>query len=167
MWLLYTRDMNESSVTRELDLDISTDELWSLIGDGERWPEWLTDGGGVEVQPGADGVVLDGERLRNVHVRTVEHNERVTFDWWTDDERSTVELEIVHVGGRTGLRVTETFVQAGSVSMSVSMSASMSASMSMTSGSSRPAAMGAGFGWDVRLSVLCLTTPPTAALSRT
>ncbi len=154
MWLLYDRDMNEPSVTRELDLDISTDELWSLIGDGERWPEWLTDGGSVEVQPGADGVVRDGERLRNVHVRTVEPNERVTFDWWTDDERSTVELEIVHVGGRTGLRVTETFVFPGSASMSASM----------TSASSRSAAMRAGIGWDVRLLVLCLTT---AALART
>ncbi len=150
--------MHTPSVTRELDLDISTEELWSLIGDGERWPEWLTDGGGVEVQPGADGVVRDGERLRNVHVRTVEHNDRVTFDWWTDDERSTVELEIVHVGGRTGLRVTETFVHAGSASMSASMS------VSMTSGSSRSAAMLAGIGWDVRLLVLCLTT---AALART
>ena len=151
MRLLYTRDMNEPIVTREIDLDISTEELWSLIGDGERWPEWLTDGGGVEVQPGADGMVRDGEQLRNVHVIDVEHNERVTFDWWTDHERSTVELEIVHLGGRTGLRVTETFVHAGSASMTASMSVS-----------SRSAATLAGIGWDVRLLVLCLTTAALA-----
>lgn len=143
-----------TSVTREIELDVSTDELWSLIGDGQRWPEWLTDGGGVEVQPGADGVVRDGECLRHVHVHTVERNERVTFDWWTDDERSRVELEIVHVGGRTGLRVTETFGHAGSTSISASMN----------SGSSFSAAARVGIRWDVRLLVLCLTS---ASLART
>ncbi len=128
------------TVTREVELDVSVDELWSLIGDGSRWHEWLVDDGSVDVRPGAAGVIREGDDTRYIRVRTVDHGERVTFDWWTDDERSTVELEIVRSGDRSGLRVTETFASA-------------------SANSSRAAVT-----WDVRLLVLCLGS---AALMRT
>ena len=102
-------------ITREIDLDLPPDELWSLVADGERWQEWLVDAGAPGVRPGASGIVLDDGERRHVHVRTVEHGERVAFDWWADGDeagRSHVELEIVRGGDRTGLRVTETFASA-------------------------------------------------------
>ena len=54
-----------------------------------------------------------------MHVRSVEPGERVTFEWWTDDDatdRSHVELEVVRDGSRTALRVTETFARTGAAS---------------------------------------------------
>ncbi|MFN8021566.1 MAG: SRPBCC domain-containing protein [Acidimicrobiales bacterium] len=130
-------------ITREIDLDLSPDELWSLLADGDRWAEWLVDDGQLVLRPGADGVVVDDGTTRHVHVHTIEHGERVTFDWWADDEhadRSHVELEVVRDGDRTGLRVTETFACAGTASARAEVS------------------------WDVRLLVLHLAT---CALART
>lgn len=102
-------------ITRAIELDCSPDELWSLLADGARWSEWLIDAGAPTVRPGATGVVVDAGELRHVRVRTVEDGERVTFDWWTDDDatdRSHVELEIVPNGDRAGLRITETLASA-------------------------------------------------------
>lgn len=102
-------------ITREIHLDLPADELWSLVADGERWQEWLVDAGAPCIRPGASGVVVDDGEQRHVHVRTVEQGERVTFDWWDEDDhasRSQVELEVVRDGDRAGLRVTETFASA-------------------------------------------------------
>jgi uncharacterized protein YndB with AHSA1/START domain len=132
-------------ITRAIDLDLSPDELWSLLADGERWHEWLVDSGAPDVRPGAASVVTDDGAVRHVHVRTVEPGERITFDWWTDDggDRSHVELEIVRKGDRTGLRVIETFASANASAFSASDS---------------------GRRWDVRLLALHLAS---CALART
>lgn len=133
-------------ITREIDLDLSPDELWELLADGDRWDEWLVDRGAPHVVPGASGVVVDDGEQRRVHVHTVEHGERVTFDWWSDDDardRSRVELEIVREEGRTGLRVTETFASATTCASS---------------------ATDRGITWDVRLLALHLAS---CALVRT
>ena len=130
-------------ITRELDLDISPDELWSLLADGERWSEWLIDEGAPTVRPGSIGRVVDASDHRHVHVRSVEPGERVTFEWWTDDDatdRSHVELEVVRDGSRTALRVTETFARTGAASAHAEVA------------------------WDVRLLVLHLAS---CALART
>ena len=131
--------MDRTSVTRHVELDLTVDELWSLIADGRRWAEWLVDAGSLEVAPGADGVVIDDGERRHVRVHTVEDGRRVAFEWWTDDERSDVQLELVPGDERTGLRITETFACAGSAAR-------------------------ASTAWDVRLLVLCLGS---AALART
>ena len=131
--------MDRTSVTRHVELDLTVDELWAMIADGERWAEWLVDASTVEVTPGADGTVVDDGERRDVRVHTVEHGRRIGFEWWTDDERSEVELEIVPGDERTGLRITETFACADAIAR-------------------------ASNAWDVRLLVLCLGT---AALART
>jgi uncharacterized protein YndB with AHSA1/START domain len=133
-------------ITRAIDLDLSPDELWSLLADGERWREWLVDSGAPDVVPGASGVVVDDGEQRRLHVRTVEHGERVTFDWWSDDDardRSHVELEIIREEGRTSLRVTETFASATTRALSATDRA---------------------ISWDVRLLALHLVS---CALVRT
>lgn len=132
--------MDRASVTRHVELDLSEEELWPLIADGRRWAEWLVDESAVEVGPGADGTVVDDGEHRDVRVHTVEHGRRVVFEWWTDDERSEVAIEVVPGDDRTGLRITETFACAGAASARASIA------------------------WDVRLLVLCLGT---AALART
>lgn len=132
-------------ITREIALDLSPDELWSLLSDGGRWPEWLIDHGTPAVRPGSTDQVIDEGERRHVHVRTVEPGRRVAFDWWTDEpsDRSHVELEIVRDGDRTGLRVTETFASATIAPEFVAAAADR---------------------WDVRLLVLHLAS---CALART
>jgi uncharacterized protein YndB with AHSA1/START domain len=141
MQLRYPRAMDEQiTITREVDVDTDATELWSLIADGERWSEWLVDDGAIEVAPGAGGIIVDDDVVRRVHVHSVELHERVVFEWWTEGERSTVELEIVERGDHRSLRVTETFASTLRASTDV------------------------GVTWDLRLLVLCLGS---AALART
>jgi uncharacterized protein YndB with AHSA1/START domain len=141
MQLRYPRAMDEPiTITREVDVDTDATELWSLIADGERWSEWLVDDGAIEVAPGAGGIIVDDDVVRRVHVHSVELHERVVFEWWTEGERSTVELEIVERGDHRSLRVTETFASTLRASTDV------------------------GVAWDLRLLVLCLGS---AALART
>jgi uncharacterized protein YndB with AHSA1/START domain len=141
MQLRYPRAMDEQiTITREVDVDTDATELWSLIADGERWSEWLVDDGAIEVAPGAGGIIVDDDVVRRVHVHSVELHERVVFEWWTEGERSTVELEIVERGDHRSLRVTETFASTLRASTDV------------------------GVAWDLRLLVLCLGS---AALART
>ena len=133
--------MNDAvTITRQVELDTTVDELWSLIADGDRWSEWLVDESTVEVEAGADGTVVDDGERRDVRVHTVEHGRRITFEWWTEGERSEVAIEVVPGDERTGLRITETFACAGAPSARASIA------------------------WDVCLLVLCLGT---AALART
>ena len=49
-------------VSRDIDLDLPADELWSLIADGEGWETWLVDEAEVAVETGATGVVRDAGR---------------------------------------------------------------------------------------------------------
>jgi len=106
------------AVTRDLELDMSPDELWSLVGDGDRWPEWMVDQATVEVAPGRGGTVHDRGVDRDVFVREVAEGERVAFDWWErarPDVISTVELVVAPTATGAGLRIIETFPAAPAV----------------------------------------------------
>ena len=41
-------------ITRSIELDLEPDEVWELIGDGERWADWMVDAADVDVVPGGD-----------------------------------------------------------------------------------------------------------------
>jgi uncharacterized protein YndB with AHSA1/START domain len=106
------------TVTRELDLDIEADELWSLVSDGDRWADWLVGSADVAVVDGGGGTVVDDDGTnREVLVERVDPGRAVRFTWWPTggpDCCSTVELVLVprHTGSR--LRVTEVQACAGS-----------------------------------------------------
>jgi uncharacterized protein YndB with AHSA1/START domain len=99
-------------VTRAVDVDLPREELWHLVGDGGGWADWMVDDADIDVQPGAEGTVIDGDRTRDVRVTEVVEHERVSFEWWPSgdqDATSSVELVIVPRAGGAEVRIVETF----------------------------------------------------------
>ena len=99
-------------ITRSIGLDLEPGDVWELIGDGERWADWMVDTADVEVAPGAGGSVVDGDETREVRIDTVDAGERISFDWWPighPDQASSVDLRIVPAVHETLLEVVETF----------------------------------------------------------
>ena len=111
-------------ITRSIELDLDPDELWELIGDGERWAEWMVDTANIEVSPGASGAVTDGDEQRDVRIDEVDHGERVSFEWWPAgrrDQASSVELRIVPARHGSVLEIVETFPATVGLSASVAL----------------------------------------------
>lgn len=130
--------MADLEVTRSVPTELSVDELWGLVGDGERWGEWMVDGADVAVRPGASGTVDDQGRRRTVVVDDVADG-RVAFTWWPEgdvERASTVELVVAPATAGSTLRITERFTASASAS-------------SVTA---------AGIAWDVRTLLLVLTS---------
>jgi uncharacterized protein YndB with AHSA1/START domain len=134
-------------ITRELELDVTSDELWQLVADGERWADWLTDAADVIVEPARQGTVVDEDGVeRRVSIHSVVPGRSVRFAWWPSDrpgESSMVELVVAPVvpqpgGGaeRSRLSVIETYAAAGPL-------AGIASSVSSTA-------------WDLRLMLLVL-----------
>lgn len=86
-----------TEVTRRVDLDLSAEELWALVGDADGWADWLVDAAEVELAEGRTGrVVVDGEE-RLVTVGPIEIGVGVRFEWWPSEsptDRSIVELVV-------------------------------------------------------------------------
>ncbi len=118
--------------------ELSVDELWELVGDGERWGEWMVDGADVAVRPGASGTVDEQGRRRTVVVDDVAEG-RVAFTWWPEgdeDRASTVELVVAPATTGSTLRITERFTASASASTVAA----------------------AGIAWDVRTLLLVLAS---------
>jgi hypothetical protein len=98
-------------VHRDIEIDLPTSDLWSLVADG--WEQWLVDAADVIIEPGGSGVVRDDDEERNVHVAEVVEGKRVSFEWWPParpEDRSAVDLVVLPTpAGGALLRVTETF----------------------------------------------------------
>jgi uncharacterized protein YndB with AHSA1/START domain len=113
-------------ITRSIELDLEPDEVWELIGDGERWADWMVDASDVDVVPGGGGRVGDAAERRDVHIDTVATGERVAFEWWPvgrRDEASAVDLRIVPTTHGTVLEVVETFpARSTAIAMSAAVS---------------------------------------------
>lgn len=147
-------------LSRTVQLEVSTDELWNMVADGDRWGDWLAERSDVVVEPDRSGTVVDDDGIeRSVAIHSVVPGERVRFAWWPTDrpgESSVVELVVLPAGDGDGSRLSITEIYATSSSICASStSASTSASIS--------AAISA---WDLRLMllVLCLQS---VALVRT
>jgi uncharacterized protein YndB with AHSA1/START domain len=100
------------AITRTVEVDLSQDELWEMIGDGDRWTDWMVDTATLDVVPGATGLVTDGDEARDVRIERVEPGERVSFKWWPvgqPDQSSSVDLVIVPARHGAMLEVVETF----------------------------------------------------------
>jgi uncharacterized protein YndB with AHSA1/START domain len=99
-------------VSREIDVELPADELWSLIADRDGWERWLVDDADVAVEPGATGVVHDDGEERVVRVEEVVDGERVRFEWWPVErpgDASAVELVVLPSPAGVVLHVTEVF----------------------------------------------------------
>jgi len=99
-------------VTRTVELEMSPEDLWSLVGDGERWSDWLVDESSVTVAPDDEGHVREDGIDRGVRVTEVVTGERVRFDWWPaerPDSVSSVELVVTPSESGAVLHIAETF----------------------------------------------------------
>jgi uncharacterized protein YndB with AHSA1/START domain len=99
-------------INRSIELDLEPAAVWELIGDGERWPDWMVDAADVDVVAGGGGRVRDGDERRDVRIDTVTEGERIAFEWWPvdrPDEASAVDLRIVPSTHGAVLEVVETF----------------------------------------------------------
>ncbi len=81
----------DTRITRTVETDLTPDELWSLVGDGEGWAAWLVDDADIDVEPGATGTVVDDDEARDVRIDRVDPHERVTFTWWPPGGRPGVD----------------------------------------------------------------------------
>jgi uncharacterized protein YndB with AHSA1/START domain len=93
-------------VTREITLPIDADAAWDAVTDLECW---LTDGGSLELAPGAEGelTLRDGE-TRWATVEEVSPGERLSFWWHAPDALATlVEVNLIAVATGTRIVVVE------------------------------------------------------------
>ena len=101
-----------TTVTRTIDTELTADELWSLIAEGDRWPEWMVDEAEVAVEPGAAGRVAEGGVERDVAIREVAPGHHVSFEWWPSGEpelASAVDLHVLPAVHGSVLHVVESF----------------------------------------------------------
>jgi uncharacterized protein YndB with AHSA1/START domain len=113
------------AVTRSIELDAEPDELWELIGDGERWADWMVDTATIEVRPGGTGTVTDGDERRDVRIDEVDLGERVSFEWWPAgrrDQSSSVVLHVIPARRGSVLEIVETYPAAARLSASIAPS---------------------------------------------
>ncbi len=102
-------------ITRTVETDLDTDELWQRVADGEEWASWMVDGADVSVTPGGGGTVVDDGVEREIRIDRLGDRD-LAFTWWPQDrpdQASTVELVVLPAVGGSRLRVTETYLSAG------------------------------------------------------
>jgi hypothetical protein len=134
-------------ITRTVDTELGTDELWALVSDGGAWARWMVDEADVDVTPGAGGTVVDDGVERDVRIDRLDAD-AVRFTWWPQDRPelvSSVELRVLPAAGGSTLRVTETY-------LSASTAAGASASATVATASA--------VRWDVRLVLLLVACTP-------
>ena len=100
-------------VTRRTTLPADRQAVWTHLADADLLGAWIGAELDVDLVPGAVGsVTMDDGRLRQIVVTHVEHEARVGFVWWDQDDPdgvSSVELRLDEEGdGSAALLVTET-----------------------------------------------------------
>ena len=112
---------DDLSIERTTDLELSADEMWSLISTAEGWSAWLVDEAHIAVQPDAEGTATEDGVVREVHIDTVEEGRGITFSWWDRDDPSSasyVQMQIVELpDGRSQLHIAEQFIGASTATM--------------------------------------------------
>jgi uncharacterized protein YndB with AHSA1/START domain len=96
-------------VTREVEVEAGTDEVWSALAEPELRALWLDD---------------DDARSRELRLDEVDDGRRLVWTWWQPDDEaaaSTVEIVLAPTAGGTRVTVTETLAatQAGVAEASV------------------------------------------------
>jgi uncharacterized protein YndB with AHSA1/START domain len=99
-----------ATVTRQVDVEVSPDELWQAITDDDERAAWWGGDTSLDLRPGGDGHATDPDgTVRRIRVDEVEPGRRLAYRWWTDDDDgSSVELLVVPRPDGSRLTVTET-----------------------------------------------------------
>ena len=103
-------DAGVESLTRQVELEISPDALWSAITDRETLEAWLGERVDVDLRPGGTGVIVDDGVTREVIVHSVDEGRGWSFEWRVDEAPvSVVSFEISsNDDGTSVLTITET-----------------------------------------------------------
>jgi len=87
---------SDGRVTREVEVEAGTDEVWSALAEPELRALWLDD---------------DDARSRELRLDEVDDGRRLVWTWWQPDDEaaaSTVEIVLAPSAGGTRVTVTET-----------------------------------------------------------
>lgn len=122
--------MNQPCVIRRnVDLDVTAEELWQLVSDPARLADWLGETVDLDVRPGGTGAIRDDGVLKFVHVDHVDVGRRLSFSWWEPDQpeqTAQVVFDIIEApGGGSRLHITETLTLDESATASASVSPEM------------------------------------------
>jgi len=88
-------------VTRSVEVEADTDDVWSTISDPGLRALWLDD---------------DDARSRELRLDEVDDGRRLAWTWWRSEDEpdaSTVEIVLAPTEGGTRVTVTETLASAG------------------------------------------------------
>jgi uncharacterized protein YndB with AHSA1/START domain len=87
-------------VTRSVEVEADTEDVWSTLSDPELRALWLDD---------------DDARSRELRLDEVDDGQRLVWTWWRPDDEpgaSTVEIVLAPTAGGTRVTVTETLASA-------------------------------------------------------
>lgn len=128
-------------VTRSVEVEAGTDEVWSAVSDPDVRALWLDD---------------DDARTRELRLDEVDDGRRLVWTWWRPDDEpgaSTVEIVVAPTAGGTRVTVTETL-------------AFGALGVASASARSEPATLRAGDRWTYRLLGLELLLVAAGVLVR-
>jgi uncharacterized protein YndB with AHSA1/START domain len=94
-----------TTVTRDLVLDASVDEVWRLLTDPAELSSWLGDRVDLDLRPGGAGAFIDGDDIRHRAVEAVVPQRCLQFVWWRDrepDAASVVTFTLAPDAGQAG-----------------------------------------------------------------
>ena len=103
--------MDETRITRSVELDASVDDVWRALTEPALLADWL-DVVELDVRPGGDGLIVEPDgAVRRARVDDVQTGRRLALCWWPEDgsgPASTVELDLEETPTGARVVVTET-----------------------------------------------------------
>jgi hypothetical protein len=95
---------------RVIEVPCSSERAWGNVVD----PSWLGDAGEVELVPGGEGWVIDGDGVRYIVVEEVDEPRRYVYRWASFTEEPTrVEIEVAPTPAGSLIEIRESPLSSG------------------------------------------------------
>jgi uncharacterized protein YndB with AHSA1/START domain len=95
------------SIERNVTLPADLETAWELLTRPDDLAAWLGAEVVLDPTPGAAGLVVDHDGTRRpLVIDEVDAGSRLSWRWWTEDDREVSRVEIVLSPTSTGTRVT-------------------------------------------------------------
>jgi uncharacterized protein YndB with AHSA1/START domain len=109
-------------VQREVVLDATVDEAWSLLTEPDELAAWLGTPVALDLHPGGTAAYLEPDGTsRFAMIEEVVEGQRLSFVWWDSDGAvpSRVEFELTQVAEGVRVGVTETRASVAGASLRI------------------------------------------------